>query len=79
MSGPHFLELFIESVLISLTQSALNDVPICAGYDQNVFLQAPTSEKHYVACGSEFGLDNVGKHAIIVRALCASTHAGVDY
>ena len=46
---------------------------------QNACLQAPSSEKHYVVCGPEFGLENVGRHAIIVRASCGGKSSGADY
>ena len=36
---------------------------------QNAYLQAASSEKHYVVCGAEFGLDNIGKVALIKRPL----------
>ena len=58
-----------ESVRIVLTYAALNDLSVCACDIQNAYLQAPSSEKHYVVCGPEFGLENVDKYAIIVRAL----------
>ena len=68
-----------ESVRIALTYSALNDLPVCAADIQNAYLQAPSSEKHYVICGPEFGLENIGKYAIIVRALYGGKSAGADY
>ena len=60
-----------ESVRIALTYAALNGLDVWAADTdiQNAYLQAPTSEKHYVICGPEFGLENVGKVAIIKRAL----------
>ena len=36
---------------------------------QNAYLQDPSSEKNYIICGPEFGLENVGKIARIKRAL----------
>jgi hypothetical protein len=36
-------------------------------------------EKHYIICGEEFGLENVGKRAIIVRALYGGKAAGRDF
>ena len=36
-------------------------------------------KKHYIICGPEFGLENVGKLAIIVRALYGGKSAGADY
>ena len=68
-----------ESIRIALTYSSLNDLPICACDIQNAYFQAPSSEKHYVVCGPEFGLENVGKHAIIVRALYGGKSTGADY
>ena len=68
-----------ESVRIAFAYAALNDLPICAADIQNAYLQAPASEKHYIICGPEFGLENVGKIAIIVRALYGGKSAGADY
>ena len=48
---------------------ALNGLPIYAADIKNAYLQAPTSEKHYIICEPEFGLENVGRVGIIVRAL----------
>ena len=36
-------------------------------------------EKHYIICGLEFGLDNLGKRALIVRALYGRKAAGRDF
>ena len=63
---------------MALTYDALNDTPICACDIQNAYLQDPYSEKHYAICGPEFNLENVGKHAIIVRALYGGKSAGAD-
>ena len=68
-----------ESVRIPLTYAALNDLSVFGADIQNVYLQAPSSEKHYIICGEEFGLENVGKRAIIVRALYGGKSAGADY
>jgi hypothetical protein len=68
-----------ESVRIALVAAALNCLPVCACDIQNAYLQAPSSERHYVICGPEFGLDNIGKVAIIVRALYGGKSAGADY
>ena len=50
-----------ESLRIAFTYSALNCLPVCAADIQNSYLQAPTSEKHYVICGPEFSLETLGK------------------
>jgi hypothetical protein len=68
-----------ESVRIALLYAALHDLPVCACDIQNAYLQAPSSERHYVICGPEFGLENIGKVAIIVRALYGGKSAGADY
>ena len=68
-----------ESVRIALTTAALNGMSVCACDIQNAYLQAPSSEKHYVTHGPEFGLKNVGKTAIIVRALYSGKSTGADY
>ena len=36
---------------------------------RNAYLQSPTSQKHYIICGPEFGMENVGKVAIMHRAV----------
>ena len=46
---------------------------------KSVYLQAPTSEKHYMLCGSDFPLEMQGKVALIKRALYGGKLAGSDY
>jgi hypothetical protein len=58
-----------ESVRIALTFAALNDLDVLAADIRNAYLQVPTSEKHYIICGPEFGLEHQGERALIVRAL----------
>ena len=58
-----------ESIRIALTYAALNGLLVCGCDIQNAYLQAPASEKHYIICGPEFGLENQGKRAIII--VCA--------
>ena len=68
-----------ESIRIALTYASLNGLPVFGADIQNAYLQAPTTEKHYIICGPEFGLENEGKKAIIVRALYGGKSAGADY
>ena len=63
-------------VRIALPHAVLNELPICFCDIQNAYLQDPSSEKHYVFCCTEFKLENVGKHAIIARALYGGKSAG---
>ena len=46
---------------------------------QNAYLQDPSSQKHYVICGAEFGLENVGKVALIILALYGGKYPGHDF
>jgi hypothetical protein len=68
-----------ESVRIALTYAALNGIDVMAADIQNAYLQAPSSQKHYIICGLEFGLENVGKRAMITRALYGGKTAGRDF
>ena len=68
-----------ESIRIMLTHAALHDVPVVAADVRNAYLQAPTSEKHYIICGPEFGLEHAGKKAVITRALYGGKCAGRDF
>lgn len=67
-----------ESVRILLTYAALNDVDVMAFDIKGAYLQAPTSEKHFVICGPEFG-EYENHYAVIKRALYGGKSAGADY
>ena len=67
------------SVPIALTYDALNGNNVLAADIHNAYLQAPSSQKHYVICGAEFGLENVGKVAMIRRALYGGKSTGRDF
>ena len=58
-----------ESIIILLTYVTLNGLDICAADILNAYLQAPSSQKDYIVCGPELGLENDGKKSLIVRAL----------
>ena len=68
-----------ESVRIALTYAALNDLDVYAADIQNAYLQAPSSMKHFIICGPEFGIEHEGKKALIVRALYGGKTAGRDF
>ena len=46
---------------------------------RNAYLQAPSSQKDYIIGGPEFGLENIGKVALIHRALYGGKSAGRDF
>ena len=68
-----------ETVRIALTYAALNGLDVCACDIRNAYLQAPSTQKDYIICGPEFGLENVGKKALIHRALYGGKSAGRDF
>jgi hypothetical protein len=68
-----------ESVRIALTYAALNGLDVVAADIRNAYLQAPSSQKDYIICGPEFGLENQGKKALITRALYGGKSAGKDF
>ena len=68
-----------ESIRILLTHAALLGLDVFAADIRNAYLQAPTSERHYIVCGDEFGIENVGKRALIERALYGGKCAGRDF
>ena len=57
-----------ESMRISFVYVALNGLDLFAADIRNVCLQALSSENHFIACGPEFGIENLGKRAITRRA-----------
>ena len=68
-----------ESVRIAFTYAALNDFQVFAADICNAYLQAPSSQKDYVVCGPEFGIENIWKVALIHRALYRGKSAGRDF
>ena len=68
-----------ESVRIVFTYAALNGLDVFAADIRNAYLQAPSSQKDFIICGEEFGLENVGKVALIHRALYGGNKAGSDF
>ena len=68
-----------ESFRIAFTYTALKNLDVYAADVQNAYLQAPSSRKDYIICGPKFGLENVGKIALIHRALYGGKTAGRDF
>ena len=58
-----------ELVRIAFAYAALNGLDIFAADIWNAYLQAQLSRKDYIICGPEFGIENVGKVALIHQAL----------
>ena len=68
-----------ESARIALTYAALNDLDVFTADIQNAYLQAPSSQKDYIVCGPEFGVENIGQTALIHCALYSGKAAGRDF
>jgi hypothetical protein len=68
-----------ESVRIAFSYANLNGINVFAANIRNAYLQAPSSQKDYIVCGPEFGIENVGKVALIYRALYGGKSAGKDF
>ena len=58
---------------------ASNDLDVCMADIRNAYLQSPTSQTHYIICGPEFGMENVGNVAIMHRAFYGGKMSGNDF
>ncbi len=58
-----------ESICISLTYAALFGLPVWGADIRNAHLQALSSEKHFIICGPEFGVENKGRVALVYHTL----------
>ena len=67
-----------ETVRLCLTYAALNDLNVMCCDFQSAYLQAKSSEKHYIVCGQEFGKYE-GCYALIKMALYGGKSSGTDY
>ena len=68
-----------DSVRIAFTYAVLNGLQMFAANIHNAYLQAPSSQKDYVVCGLEFGIQNIGKVVLIHWALYGGKSAGRDF
>ena len=68
-----------ESARIAFTYAALNELDVCMADIRNAYLQSLTSSKHYIICGPEFGMENVGKDAIMHREVYSGKMSRRDF
>ena len=68
-----------ESGCKALTYAALNDLNVFAADIRNAYVQALSSQKDYIICGPEFGVENIGRTALIHHALYGGKAAGRDF
>jgi Reverse transcriptase (RNA-dependent DNA polymerase) len=62
-----------ESVRIAFLYALLNNLKVMAADVQGAHLNAPCKEKVYTRRGPEFGPENIGKIAVVVKALYGLT------
>ena len=67
-----------DTVCITLTYTALNDLEVKGANIQNTYISAPCKEKIFTKLRLEFG-PNAGKYAIITRALYGLKSAGASF
>jgi hypothetical protein len=67
-----------DSICIALTHAALLG-PVLGADIRNAYLQALSSEWHFIIYGPEFGIENEGCVALIRRALYGGKIAGRDF
>ncbi len=58
---------------------ALLGLPVLGADIRNAYLQAPSSEKHFIICGPAFGIENVGRVALIHCALYGGKVTGCNF
>lgn len=56
-----------ESIRMTFVLAALNDLDIMTANVSGAYLNAPCKEKIMITCGPEFGAENKGKRAKVVR------------
>jgi hypothetical protein len=68
-----------DSICIALTHAALLGLLVLGADICNAYIQAPSSEKHFIICGPEFGIENDGCIALIHCALYRGKVAGCNF
>jgi hypothetical protein len=68
-----------DSICISLTHAALIGLSVLGTIIRNAYLQAPSSEKHFIICGLEFGIENEGHVGLIRCTLYGDKVAGRNF
>jgi Reverse transcriptase (RNA-dependent DNA polymerase) len=58
-----------DSVRIAFMYSTLNELEVLSADVQGAYLNAPCKERVYTICGAEFGPENIGRVAVIEKAL----------
>ena len=69
----------MKSVSIALTYEALNGIEVCTSDIKNAYLHPTSCSKEYIVCGPEFGIENVGKYALVCQAVYGGKSSGKDF
>ena len=70
----------LAAAIVSSLASMINSTATIFTLDiYKPYINKKASEKHYVICGVEFGIENVGKRALIVRVLYGGKCVGRDF
>ena len=68
-----------ESIGTALAYVALNGLDVVAAEIRNAYLKARSSQKDYIICGLEFGLEHFDKKAITRREIQGGKAAGINF
>ncbi len=68
-----------DSICIALMHAALLGLPVLGADIRNAYLQAPSSEQHFIICGPEFGIENKGRIGLIQCAFYGGKVAGRNF
>ena len=68
-----------DSAQIAFTYSALNGINVWSAGIRNYYLQDPSSQKDYIICVPEFGLDIVRNGVLIHHVLYGGNSDGRDF
>ena len=68
-----------ESVRTEFTYTDRNAIYVFAAVIRNDYPQAPSSQKDYIVCGPEFGIENFGDVFLIHKAVYGGKSAGRDF
>ena len=68
-----------DSIWIALHYVSLNELEVKVVDVRNAYLQASSSEKNYIVCNDDFGIENRGTVVLIRHALYGGKLAGHNY
>ena len=79
IGSPHLEVVSRDSIRITFTYDNLNGIYVCTEDINNAYLQDPSSQKYFIMCRKEFGLENISKKMMINRLLYSGKYAGIYF